>query len=243
MQAPQKNIIDRLRNEILSLQGFASNRQSQHKITGLGPMQESFPKNIFPLRAVHEFLAVKAEERASTAGFVGGLLSTIMRRHGVIVWIGSKLQVFPHAFHAYGIDPGKIIFVSLEKEKDLLWAIEESLKCESLSAVVGELRGFSFDASRRLQLAVEKSHVTGFIINQNTRSVNATTCVSRWKISPLPSGVYDSLPGVGFPRWNVELLKVRNGRPGAWQVEWNAGKFHFISNTKAIEISERRKTG
>jgi protein ImuA len=36
------------------------------------------------------------------------------------------------------------------------------------------------------------------------------------------------MPGVGFPRWNVQLLKVRNGKPGAWQLEWEGGQFHHI---------------
>jgi protein ImuA len=243
MLASKSNIIDQLRKDILSLQGFASPARAQDLFTSLGPIDNVFPNHHFPLRAVHEFIAGTAESRAATSGFIAGMLSAIMRRHGVIIWIGSKLQVFPHAFQSFGIDPDKIIFVSLEKEKDVLWAIEESLKSEGLSAVVGEVYGLSFDISRRLQLAVEKSHITGFIINRNTRSVNATACVSRWQISALPSEVYEEMPGIGFPRWNVELLKVRNGRTGRWQVEWNAGKFHFIPETKAIEIVERRKTG
>lgn len=243
MSVSKANIIDRLRKDILSLQGFASQARGQDLFTGLGPIDNAFPNHSFPLRAVHEFIAGTAENRAATCGFIAGMLSANMSRRGVIIWIGSKLQVYPHAFQSFGIDPGKIIFVSLEKEKDVLWAIEESLKTEGLSAVVGEVYGLSFDISRRLQLAVEKSHITGFIINRNTRSVNATACVSRWRVSALPSEAYNEMPGIGFPRWNVELLKVRNGRTGRWQVEWNSGKFRFIPKTKAIDIGERRKTG
>jgi protein ImuA len=243
MPAAQSHIIERLRKDILSLQGFATGTRESDSFANLGPINQAFPNNIFPLRAVHEFLIATTEDRAYTSGFIAGMLSTINRTRGVIIWIGSKLQVFPHAFSSLGIDPEKIIFVSLDREKDVLWAVEESLKCEGLSAVIGELHGLSFDISRRLQLAVEKSHVTGFIINRNTKSINPTACVSRWKISSLPSAAYDGMPGIGFPRWNVELLKVRNGRAGVWQVEWNSGKFHFISKTKAIEIGERRKTG
>lgn len=242
MPALKTNIIDQLRKDILSVQGFASPARGQDLFTSLGPIDNAFPNHSFPLRAVHEFIAGTAENRTATSGFIAGMLSGIMRRRGVVIWIGSKLQVFPHAFQSFGIDPDKIIFVSLEKEKDVLWAIEESLKSEGLSAVVGEVYGLSFDISRRLQLAVEKSHVTGFIINRNIR-VNATACVSRWQIKALPGVVYDEMPGIGFPRWNVELLKVRNGKTGSWQVEWKSGKFHFVSKTKTLEIGEHRKTG
>jgi protein ImuA len=44
----------------------------------------------------------------------------------------------------------------------------------------------------------------------------------------------DGLPGVGFPRWQVELLKVRNGNPGCWQVEWVAGSFALVVEEKAV---------
>jgi protein ImuA len=243
MPASKAHIIDELKKEILSLQGFSSPARGQAVSEGLGQINQAFPNSVFPLRAVHEFMAGTAEDLAATGGFVTGMLSTIMHGHGVVLWIGSKLQVFPHAFNSFDVDPDRIIFVSPQKEKDVLWAIEESLKCEGLAAVVGELYGLSFDVSRRLQLAVEKSHVTGFIINRNSKTVNANACVSRWRISSLASEMYDELPGVGFPGWNVELSKVRNGRAGNWQVEWRPGGFHFISKTKSISIGERRKTG
>ena len=69
-----------------------------------------------------------------------------------------------------------------------------------------------------------------------------TACVSRWQISSLASEATD-LPGVGFPKWNIELLKIRNGKPGAWQVEWAAGKFHLNNEVAAIEFEQQKKTG
>jgi hypothetical protein len=32
----------------------------------------------------------------------------------------------------------------------------------------------------------------------------------------------------GFPTWKVELLKVRNGRPGEWKLEWKNGRFNQL---------------
>jgi protein ImuA len=121
--------------------------------------------------------------------------------------------------------------------------MEEALKCDGLAAVVAEIQELSFIASRRLQLAVEKSLVTGFILRRNPRNINTTACVTRWKIKPIQSESVDGLPGVGFPRWNVELLKARNGKGGSWQIEWVAGQFKHISNT-TIELPEiQKKTG
>jgi protein ImuA len=142
------------------------------------------------------------------------------------------------------VEPGQIIFIDLQKEKDLLWAVEEALKCEGLAAVVGEIPEMSFTASRRLQLATEQSRVTCFLLRNRPRSINPIACVARWKITLLPTEPADNMPGVGFPRWNVELMKIRNGKPGTWQLEWMAGRFQTVyKEAAAMEKETIRKTG
>ena len=121
--------------------------------------------------------------------------------------------------------------------------MEEALKCEGLAAVVGEINELSFTGSRRLQLAVEQSRVTGFVIRNYITKPNITSCIARWKISHLPSLVENQLPGVGFPRWQVELLKVRNGKPGIWEVEWKGQRFRHPRKLAVIRAEQQKKTG
>ena len=117
------------------------------------------------------------------------------------------------------------------------------MRCEGLAAVVGEIAEINFTETRRLQLAVEKSRVTGFIIRNKPRSINITACVSRWKISHIPSALKNNLPGVGFPRWNIELLKIRNGKPGAWKMEYSNGLFHVVEKEEELTASvQEQKT-
>ena len=103
--------------------------------------------------------------------------------------------------------------------------MEEALKCDGLAAVVGEIQELSFMVSRRLQLAVEQSRVT------------------RWKISSVPSELNDDMPGVGFPRWKVELLKIRNGKPGSWTIEWVERKFRPVHSFVSLLPERQKKTG
>ena len=84
--------------------------------------------------------------------------------------------------------------------------------------------------------------MTGFIIRRNPKNL-ATACVTRWRITPLPAMTEDDLPGLGFPRWNVELLKVRNGTAATWQLEWAGGRFRHVSKLASINKEQRRKTG
>jgi protein ImuA len=113
--------------------------------------------------------------------------------------------------------------------------MEEGLKCPGLTAVIGELNELTFTESRRLQLAVEHSHTTGFIIRHNPQKINTTACVSRWKISSLISDTFDDLPGIGFPKWRVELLRMRNGKSGAWDLQWINGNFVTPGKLAAVQ--------
>lgn len=236
------DIIAQLQKDILPLQGFKTALNNAALDAILGPLKNAFPNNNFPTGAIHEFIAVTAEDVAATNGFVSALLNPLMKNNGITIWIGSSRTIFPPALKSFGVSPDKIIFIDLKKEKEILWAMEEALKCEGLSVVIAQVPELSFTASRRLQLAVEQSRVTGFIIRNNPRNLNTTACISRWKISSLCSELADGMPGVGFPRWNAALLKIRNGRPGNWQIEFMAGCFRPIYKTISIPL-EKKKTG
>jgi protein ImuA len=242
MLASKAHIIAQLQREILPLQGYKPANHDNAFDAGLGRIKHAFPNASFPLGAVHEFFCTGPEDAAATSGFISGILSSLVRSNGALLWISSSTSIFPPALCAYGIQPDRVIFVDVPKEKERLWAIEEALKCDALSAVIAETQELSFTASRRLQLVVEQSRVTGFIIRKNPKNL-ATACVSRWRITPVASEAQDGLPGVGFPRWNVELLKVRNGKPGTWQLEWAGDHFQHVYKLASIEKVEQRKAG
>ncbi len=227
----KQNIISQLQQQILNLQGNRVSAENQPTL-GLGQMESAFPGKVFPRGAVHELISLKPEDAASTNGFISVVLSKLMQQNGYCIWISPQRKIFPPALKAFGIDPERILFVDAKKTKDALWSVEEALKCNAISAVVGEISELGFDESRRLQLAVEKSKVTGFIHRyQPKKAMNAVACVSRWKIKPLASEINGDLPGVGFPKWEVELLKVRNGMPAKWIVQYSPKGLEYISES------------
>lgn len=242
MTNTKANIIARLQKEILPLQGYKPIAAGIRFDVGLGPIKLAFPNHSFPLGAVHEFFCSGSEDASASSGFIAGIASSLMSNGGASLWISSSQFIFPPALKAFGIEPDKIIFVNVANEKERLWAMEEALKCNGLSTVVAEMPEVSFKESRRLQLAVEQSRVTGFIIRRNPKNL-ATACVTRWRIKPLPSYLEDGLPGVGFPKWDVELLKVRNGKTGNWQLEWVDGRFRHVYKLASISKEQHRKAG
>lgn len=237
------DIIAQLRKDILPLQGIRNVLNGQPVNVGLGVMNRSFPNGSFPLGAIHEFCCTNNEEASAACGFIAGIAGALMQKGGAALWISTSRMIFPPALKYFGIEPDRIIFMDLKKQKDVLWVIEEALKCDGLAAVIGDVPELNFTASRRLQLAVEQSAVTGFMLRRTQRNPGITASVARWKITPLPGAVKNEMPGVGFARWNVELLKIRNGTPASWQIEWNAGRFRAAPALTPVPLQQRRKTG
>ncbi|TXI84656.1 MAG: Error-prone repair protein ImuA [Crocinitomicaceae bacterium] len=234
-RSSKQAIVQELRTRILAMQGINKPGNGSRSI-GLGDIEKAFPGSVFPKNAIHEFTSHEPESAAATSGFLSCLLHSMTNRKGFCLWVSSRRVIFPPALKLLGIDPECVIFVDLQNDKDVLWAIEEGLRCSALIAVVGELRELTFAQSRRLQLTIEESQVSGFIHRVLPKSENATVCAARWKISPLPGMIEPGLPGIGFPKWRVELAKVKNGKPGSWELAWTPKGFeHFSKKTSETD--------
>lgn len=231
-----------LREKILRMEGFKSSSQSGIHVR-LGPLQEAFPQATFPLGVIHEFLATTREQGAATAGFMAGLLSFVLGTQGVCLWISTQRTLFPPALKRFGLAPERFIFIDVKQERHVWWATEEALPCGALAAVVAEVGEMPFTASRRLQLRAEQSKVTGFVLQGRVRKPGPTASASRWRVTSLPSISEPGLPGIGFPCWQAELLKVRNGRPGAWPVQWTPHGFQSVEPQPLPEAEYQEKAG
>ena len=242
----KRELVNKLQQDILLWQGFKPQSAGKADAIGLGEIEDAFPGGVFPKKAIHEFITLDPEDSAATDGFIGGLLSILMKDGAACVWISTSRKLFPLSLRLFNADPERIIFLDVQTEKDVLWIMEESLKCEGLAVVVAELTELSLIASRRLQLAVEQSGVTGFILRKDAHKSASTVATARWKISPLPSVTEQGMPGLGFPRWQVELLKVRSGKPGGWVLEWAGDGFRQLAPEQEQTIwsaPEQRQIG
>lgn len=233
----KQNTIAQLQRSILAMQHI-SMQDSQGQL-GLGAIEKAFPDHTFPKAAVHEFVSYSREDIAATNGFLAALSSKLMPKNGYCLWVGASPNIYAPALQQFNIPAEQIIFVRSLKDKESLWIMEEALKCTALSAVIADIPNLSFTASRRLQLAVESSKITGLIHRHYPNHNSSIAAVSRWHIKPLPSVVPNGLPGIGYPTWAVELLKVRNGRPGAWHIHWHANDFKLNSAAQATNTTNK----
>lgn len=237
-------LIGQLQQNILLWQGFVPPACTPTTQIGLGMLEKAFPNQVFPTGAIHEMLCSTTEQAAATSGFLSGILAALMQQGGACLWISTNRKLFPLAMSNFNVPPERIIFIDVQREKEALWAMEEALKCEGLAAVVAEIREITFAQSRRLQLTVESSKVTGFLLRTDLTKLTTTVCVARWQVSSLPSVLEDDLPGVGHPKWQVDLLRVKNGMPGSWKFEWtNKGFVPAEDLTIEHDVIETRQVG
>jgi len=226
----QHIILRKLRNDILQYQSASPHQIHEGiKLSFLSNNCSTDNSGYLPT-GIHEFLNSTNEDAAATSGFIAALLRKQMTNGGICAWISLSGSVFPAALAAFGVDADRVIFVNIQKEKDALWVMEEALKCEQLSAVVGEIKNIDLTASRRLQLAVERSRINGFVLRYATHKLNPIASVSKWHITSVAANTENGMPGVGFPTWNVELLKIRNGKTGSWKIEFAQGRFKVVAD-------------
>lgn len=234
----QADILAELRKDILLMQGF---KPASNAANG-GPLSlinAAFPNATFPLAAIHEFICQSPQEVSASYGFISGIASSLAKQNGIIVWV-TPSPVFPHALKMFGVAPEQVLFIHPSRQKDFLFVVEEVLKCDAIDAVIADVKEISFTESRRLQLSVEHSGVTGFLVRHKPKNF-ATCSVTRWRIQPIIHDQVTELPGICFPAWNIELLKVRNGKPGRWKMEWQRSGFKLIQPELPVIETQLRK--
>ncbi len=136
-------------------------------------------------------------------------------------------ELYAPGLAAFGLDEERLLLVRAKRDADVLWAMEEGLRSPALAAVLGEVDGLDFTASRRLQLAAESSGVTCLVLRGAERGLPASAAATRWLVEPGQAEPGQAMNGEGA-RWRLRLLRVRGGEtegePRTWPVEWRDGR-------------------
>jgi protein ImuA len=210
---------------------------------GAAVLDAHLPGGGLPLGGLHEIEGGRAEwDDGAATGFCVGLLARLLaavsergngpgggqgRGNKPVLWVSPWRDLYAPGLKAFGFDPGRLIQVRAGGGTDVLWAMEEGLRCARLAAVVGEVETLERGPGRRLQLAAEAGGVTAFALRRGLRPARparagASAAVTRWRVE---AETMSSAPGA--PRWRVELLRCRGAAPGQWSLEWDdaAGGF------------------
>jgi len=133
--------------------------------------------------------------------------------------------------------PERLLTVAASHRRDVLWAMEEALRCRAIGAVIGELRHGDIDtvAVRRLSLAAAESGALALLLRARPTS-DASTAATRWIVGAAPSP-----PARGFkfgaPRFAAQLIRNRRGPVGSWILEWSDIDERFVLATPALLVA------
>jgi len=214
MSAARDQVITGLRERISSIQGEGVKKAGCLPF-GVDEIDEILPGGGLAYGALHEFAGGGSGtvDGAAAALFAAGIAA---RTKGPIVWCLTRPDLFFPALAQAGLHPRRVIFVESDKEEDVAASMEEALSFGGLGAVVGEMVRLPMVVSRRLQLVAERTGTMALVVRRWRRQTEAsdfgqpTAATTRWRVGVLPS---ESLPvpGIGRPRWYLELLRSRAG--------------------------------
>ncbi|MGL4238370.1 ImuA family protein [Tabrizicola sp.] len=174
-------------------------------------------------------LAEVFPENGAEAAAAGFVLAQIAQRTGPVLWIQDRLAA-RETGRPYLAGLGtcaSLMLMQLSRPVDVMIAAEEGLRCAALAAVVAEIRGdhgaVNFTTMKRLALRSEAAGVPCWLIRQGA-TADLSAARDRWRITTLPSATNpDDTRAPGHPRWQVELFRSRDRRPGAWVAHHERG--------------------
>ncbi len=201
-----------------------------------------------PRGALHE---VAGRRDGAAAGFAAALLARFAgagadgrddgragadgSAGGMVLWCQPAAEAFEAGMvygpgtAAFGLAARRLVVLRARRPVELLWAMEEGLRCPGVAAVLGEVAEIDLSASRRLQLAAEAGGAAGLLVRPRPDDLAPSVALTRWRVRPAPSrpDPADMGVGVGIARWAVELWRCRGGAPRGWDLEWDEQAFRF----------------
>ena len=166
--------------------------------------------------ALHEISAAGEAHLAAAAGFALAVSARGAARKST-VWIAEDMALaesgapYGPGLDVFGVVPEHLLTVAAARTRDLLWAMEEALRCRAVAAVIGELRHGEIDsvAVRRLSLAAAEGGALALLLRASPPS-DASTAATRWIVSAAPNDSFAA-----------RLTRNRRGPLGAWTLQWS----------------------
>jgi protein ImuA len=217
-----KPAIEALRAQIERLE--CRSRRSRSVLPfGIAEIDSRLPGGGLTLGALHEVAGGGngTIDGAAAALFAAGIAS---RTKSKVLWCITKPDLFAPALAQAGLSPDRVIYAEAGDDKTVLACMEEGLRHGGLGAVIAEIARLSMTAKRRLQLDAEGTGTIGIALRRWRRQTEAsdfgqpTAATTRWRVSALPSTPLP-VPGVGRPRWLVELIRCRAGESADFELE------------------------
>lgn len=204
--ATRSEIISVLREQIRRIGGGRPNHEEAMVSTGCEGLDRLFPEKGIRRGALVEWIG-------DGSGHGAGTMALIAARQacadgGALMVIDRQGRFYPPSAAALGIDVNALVIVRPVNYRDEIWAFDQSLRCEAVSAVWGYLEQLSGRSFRRLQLSAEKGRGVGLLVRSVKSLQEPTWAEVSLHVRPCPSEK--------SRRFRVEVARCRGGHAGGW---------------------------
>ena len=159
-----------------------------------------------------------------------------------VFWIAEDMALtesgapYGPGLDAFALAPERLLTVAAAHRRDLLWAMEEALRCRAVAAVIGELRHGEIDmvAMRRLSLAAADKRRAGAAV---ARGAGERGLHRRHALDRRRGAFVAAAHGSGPPRFAAHLMRNRRGPTGSWILEWSDNDERFLLATHAQPVA------
>src|SRR5215211_4466706 len=145
-----------------SVEGLSALKREIAAIAGTGPRFDDGKPHALPLGiaaidaalcgglalgAVHELEPAAPVHCGAAFGFALALAGRALqtRQGGEVLWIETAFataeigRLYGVGLEAFGLSPARVLVVRVARPLDVLWVMEEALRCRGIAAVIAEL--------------------------------------------------------------------------------------------------------
>jgi protein ImuA len=231
-QAAPTPSLHHLRRSLAALDpSLAPGLESEERLVGLGSPIDAALGGGLACGALHEVAAAAPIHLAAASGFAMALATLAGGTRGQVLWVATDFAAregggpYGPGLDLFGLLTARLLMLRVPRPVDVLWAMEEALRCRALAAAVAELTGDGADAeaeltaTRRLALAAREGCGLGLLLRHRA-TAEPSAAATRWTIAAAPSEP-DAYDGLGPVRFDLTLCKNRRGPSGRWFVTWD----------------------
>lgn len=213
----RQELLQKLRKHLRGMSGEAPRQVAEESedpqpLAGpQGPLEALLPSGKKERGMLMEWLT--ENEGSGTLSLALLLAAEKLEAARVLVVVDAVQEFYPPVVASLGISLSQLIVLRPRSHPDLLWGLEQSLRCPGVSAVVCRLGKVDPRAYRRLQLAVESGGGLGMLVRPDQHLGEPSWADVKLRVSASSEAVARNLSEAR--RLHVEVLHCRAGARSA----------------------------
>jgi protein ImuA len=180
--------------------------------SGCGPLDRLLPAGGLLPGTLVEWLAAGDGSGAGTLAALAA--KEACRDSGWLVLVDRRREWYPPALLRWGIARETLLVVHPRASSEAAWALDQSLRCPAVGAVLAWIDTLEGKTFRRWQLAAEQSGVLGLLVRPDAARHEPSWADVRLAVEPVAA----EPAAAELRRLRIHVLRCRNGAGGT-QVE------------------------